>query len=152
VDQEALHARDALTVIRTLQARPHQVFAVWTDPALIRRWGAGAASIDPRVGGRIRRATGSARGLHTVTGEYREVESGRRLVMAWLHDDRRAATIPIETVVTVDLRACGIDRTEMRISERPIDPEDRTDLESAWTEVLDALDPLLAHVVLADAR
>ena len=134
-------AEDTLTVIRTVAAPALDVFAVWTQPSLIRRWAAGAGSIDPRVGARRRHETRSAYGLHVVTGEYHEFVPGRRLVMGWSHQGPPGPTITADSLVTVDFREADPGTTEMHVTQAPIAPEDRDAAEAVWIAALDVLDP-----------
>jgi uncharacterized protein YndB with AHSA1/START domain len=143
------NAEDTLTMTRTVAAPALDVFAVWTQPSLIRRWAADARSIDPRVGARRRDETRSANGLHIVTGEYHEFVRGRRLVIGWIHEGPPGAMVTADTLVTVELRESGPNTTEMRVTETPIAVEDRDAAEAAWTAALDALDRLLAEIAAA---
>jgi uncharacterized protein YndB with AHSA1/START domain len=136
-------AGDVVTVTRILRAPPHEVFAAWTQPAMVRRWAALASSIDPRAGARVRRKIASVRGLHLVSGDYREFVPARRVVMTWTHESP-GNTSSSESRVTVDLNQTGPNTTELRVSEQPIPPADRAAAESAWHGMLDVLDPLLA--------
>lgn len=89
-----------------IDAPPARVFRAWTDPGEVRTWWRipGAyetteAEIDLRVGGRYRFAgTSEARGTFEVSGEYREVVPGERLVYTWIPDWDDGAR---ESVVTL---------------------------------------------------
>lgn len=81
-----------LRLERTFEAPAEDVFDAWTNPEVLRRWWAAGpqwstplAEVDLRVGGRYRLsmedpATGA---IHTVGGEYREVQRPDRLVYSW---------------------------------------------------------------------
>lgn len=89
-----------------IDAPPERVFRAWTDPAEVTTWwripGAYAteeAEIDLRVGGGYRFAgTSEARGRFQVSGEYRSVEPGRRLVYTWNPDWDDDATGSVVTI------------------------------------------------------
>jgi uncharacterized protein YndB with AHSA1/START domain len=136
------NAEDVMTVTRILRALPHEVFAAWTQPAMVRRWATRASSIDPRAGARVHRKIASVRGLHLVSGEYRELVPARRVVMTWTHESPDN-TSSSETRVTVDLHQAGPNMTELRVSEQPIPASDRAAAEATWQGMLDVLDPLL---------
>ena len=136
---------DTLTVTRIVRAQPHEVFAAWTQPAMVRRWAARATSIDPRAGARVRQKVASRHGLHLVSGEYRELVPARRVVMTWTLESP-PDTSSSETRVIVDLHQAGPNTTEVRVSEHPIPPADRAAAEAAWQATLDLLDPLLTTV------
>jgi uncharacterized protein YndB with AHSA1/START domain len=76
---------------RVLRAPPGEVFAAWTDPALLERWWTGVggwvdakADVDLRVGGRYHLSMRDERGAqHGVLGVYTEVVPAERLVFTW---------------------------------------------------------------------
>jgi len=108
-------ADEKLELTRRLGAPPAEVFAAWTDPAILGRWfapgemWAQVAELDARPGGRFRVEMHHPSGVvHTVSGSYREVEPNRRLVFTWAWEGEAAP----ETTVTVQLRPVG-DGTEL---------------------------------------
>ena len=76
---------------RVLRVPPAEVFAAWTEPALLERWWTGVggwvdakADVDPRIGGRYHLSMRDARGaLHGVLGVYTEVAPAERLAFTW---------------------------------------------------------------------
>ena len=83
-------AARTVQVSRRIPAAAAELFRAWTEPDQLRRWSCpeGAevseATVDLRVGGRYRiRMTGSAGGVFTVSGAYREIDPPRRLVYTW---------------------------------------------------------------------
>lgn len=76
---------------RVLRAPPDEVFAAWTEPALIERWWAGVggwveagADVDVRVGGNYQfsmRDEGGAQ--HGVLGAYTAVAPPEHLAFTW---------------------------------------------------------------------
>jgi uncharacterized protein YndB with AHSA1/START domain len=71
-----MSAVDSVHLIRRVAASPEQVFADWTNAALLHRWPA------PK-----------AEGSHIVTGEYRELVRNRRLVMTWVYEGPMASSV-----------------------------------------------------------
>jgi uncharacterized protein YndB with AHSA1/START domain len=140
-----------VTLVRTLQASPQQVFAAWTDPDLIRRWLAPApyrmtiAETDPRVGGRYCiEVTGPEGDRHKTTGEYVELVPGRRLVKTWNYEGPFEANHG-ETLLIVELREAGPGVTELTLRhERIPNAEQRQSLVQGWTACLDELEGLYA--------
>src|SRR5436190_1692376 len=83
----------SITIVRTFAAPAAEVFAAWTDPALLLQWLAPdpcrllEATADARVGGRYRLVVVTPAGdLHVTSGEYQEVVPGRRLVKTWVYE------------------------------------------------------------------
>ncbi len=119
----------SLTLVRTLHASPAEVFAAWTDPALMRRWFApGEVSVeeartDPHVGGefylRMRTADGDN---PTVAGSFRDLQADRLLVFTWRWEGSDA-----ETLVTVTLRDLGDQRTELTLTHERFAEADTRD-------------------------
>ena len=79
-----------LTLVREFAAPPDAVWHAWTEPEALKRWfgpDAGAVSLaktDVRVGGRFHVVFSTLDGeTHDVSGMYREVEHGRKLVFTW---------------------------------------------------------------------
>lgn len=113
-----------VTVVRTIAAPVAEVFAAWTEPALLARWIVPVlcrvveAEADPRPGGAFRLVMrGPLGGRHVITGEYREVVPNERLVQTWVLEGygRDAGRYP--TLLTVDFRALGPEATELTIRQ-----------------------------------
>jgi uncharacterized protein YndB with AHSA1/START domain len=140
----------ALHLERLLPAPPSLVFRMHAEPDLLAQWwgpkGFTAPSIelDPRVGGRYRITMQPPEGdPFVLSGEFREVDSGTRLVYTFRWeppdpDDR-------ETVVVFSLR----DRhgsTAMTVDQAPFATESRLMLhEQGWTDSLDRLEELIRN-------
>jgi uncharacterized protein YndB with AHSA1/START domain len=106
----------AVTVVRGVSATQRQVFEAWTEPALMQRWVADVATVDPRVGGSFRQETRAADGQRVVSGEYCDFLPDRRLLMTWRHQGPLDARAEREPAVTVDLVERGPDKTEVYAS------------------------------------
>lgn len=137
---------DVVQVRRVLKATPQDVFEAWTDPRLLQQWlcpdpGVVAeATCDPVIGGRYRLVMVFDHGAYEVTGEYLEVNPPHRLVFTWLTNRTAGQT----TQVTVTIRPDG-DLTELTITHERL-PSDsyRNAARSAWANVVDRLDRILA--------
>jgi uncharacterized protein YndB with AHSA1/START domain len=94
-----------LRVTKHIKAPRAKVFAAWTQPEIMKHWffpmdmSVSNAESDVRVGGKYRATMTGATGTFTVSGVYREIIDGERLVFthAWEEAD------PRETLVTVEL-------------------------------------------------
>jgi uncharacterized protein YndB with AHSA1/START domain len=131
-----------VTVSGVVRGSPAQVFAAWTTPATMRAWGVSEFTNEPRAGGRYRQETRTGGGVHVVSGEYREWDPGRRLVMTWEYTGPGAQ--PSHALVTVELRDEGGGCTGVTVTEAPVDPAAVGDAEAAWRGALGALDELLS--------
>jgi uncharacterized protein YndB with AHSA1/START domain len=136
-----------LRLERTFRARPERVFDAWTDPELLRRWWAAqpdwtspAAEVDAREGGRYSLSMQEPDGgtVHTVAGEYREVERPKRLVYTWAWQDADADDN--ETLVTVEFHEEG-EATRVVLTHEGFSNEDsRRNHEHGWNGCLDNLE------------
>jgi uncharacterized protein YndB with AHSA1/START domain len=131
-----------VTVCAVVRAAPETVFAAWTTPESMRRWGVTEFANDPRAGGRYRQETRMGDDVHVVSGEYREWAPGRRLVMTW--DYTGPGAEPSHALVTVDLRDDGAGGTQVTVTESPIDPDGVPAAQAAWSGALAALDAMLS--------
>ena len=145
--QPSVITKPSLSIKRRLNASPAKVFAAWTDPAKIARWFGPKqietlrAEADARVGGRYRIVARSPDGEeHDVSGVYREVVPGRKLVFTWAW----RSTPERESLVTIDLKSDG-DGTLLTLThEQFFDEGARDRHRSGWSGVLDKLEKFLA--------
>jgi serine/threonine protein kinase len=131
---------------KIIPAPVEQVFAAWTNPALMTNWFAPSddfttpiAEADPRVGGKYK--VGMKRNDQEVTnivsGQYCRVEAPHRLVFTWAWDAPRPDVH--ETQITLEFRPKD-DSTELTmIHERFRDEVHRKDHTQGWTGCLDRL-------------
>lgn len=133
-----------LRLQRSFAASPEGVFDAWTSPEVLRRWWAAgsdwdcpSAEVDLSVGGRYRLAMhdpGSG-DVHTIGGEYREIERPSRLVYTWRWE---LADAP-ESLVTVEFVSDG-ERTNVVLVHEGLDSvESRARHEHGWSACLDKL-------------
>jgi len=129
----------------TVDAAADDVFAAWTRPEELKQWfGPGGfqtveAEVDLRLGGRYRIVMRAPDGSHlTITGSYREIQPGRRLVYTWVWDHAPAD----EMLVTVKIRPIGADTTQVVVSHERIADGERHRYEAGWVEGIARLDAL----------
>jgi uncharacterized protein YndB with AHSA1/START domain len=138
----------ALRLQRTYAAPPEAVFDAWTDPEVLRRWWAAGpgwttpeAQVDLRPGGRYRLSMGNPEtgDVHTVFGEYTEVERPRRLAYTWQWEGDSADSPSAGSLVEVEFVAEG-DGTTVLLAHTGIRTEDsRARHEHGWIACLDNL-------------
>ncbi len=138
-------AEESLTQTGTIKAPAPKVFAAWIDAGQLQRWLAPIAEAEGRVGGHFRLEVRTPEGTHVVTGVYRELVPGRRIVMTWVY---KGPTVPNgrePTKVTVEFRPSG-SNTEVRVYHEGLkNPTYRDAIrQGAWTEALAQLDTLLS--------
>jgi uncharacterized protein YndB with AHSA1/START domain len=139
-----------LLIERTYDAPPAQVFAAWTDPALLKQWWGPpgsvveVAEVDLRVGGRYR--LGIRRGPHStyyVSGVYQIVQPPHKLVFTWRWEN--ANTDLGRSLVTIELYAHG-DKTNLRLTHEQLPTEEaRQSHAEGWIGILVELHNFLAR-------
>ena len=134
-----------ITLTRTIDAHIDDVFAAWTDPALIEQWQADEAELDAFEGGDYKFTTfGDEEDLedHTVSGEILKFVENQRLVMSWVHKDEDEDIDDLIFVLEIDFKALGDEQTQVTITERGLahsDPESRIFSIEAWSAAMEHL-------------
>jgi uncharacterized protein YndB with AHSA1/START domain len=138
-----------LEIERTFTAPAQRVFDAFTSEDVMRRWWHPApdwdtpeASVDLRVGGRIRVVM---RDPHSDTrygggGEYTEIDPPRRLVFTWVWEDDRSRT---RQLIEIDFEEAGGVTTVRFIHRNLWDAEAVASHEDGWNAAFDNL----AHAV-----
>jgi uncharacterized protein YndB with AHSA1/START domain len=131
----------ALSVRRTIDATPHELFDAWTDPAQLRQWWGPAevtcseAEVDLRVGGRYRLANLFPDGrLVWISGEFVRIERPHLLVYGW-----RIEPAELRELVTVRFIANGGKTDVVVLHEGIVDLTARTQHELGWIGCLEKL-------------
>jgi uncharacterized protein YndB with AHSA1/START domain len=140
-------SKPSLALKRRLKAPPEKVYEAWTVPEkMIGWWGASdaasrTAKADVRVGGRFHVGfRGNEGDQHDVSGIYKEVVPGRRLVFSWAW----RTTPERESQVTIDLKPDG-DATILTLThEQFFDETARDDHGIGWNRALDNLEKVFA--------
>ena len=133
-----------ITLTRTINAHVDDVFAAWTDPALIEQWQADEAELDAFAGGEYRFTTfgdDEDGEDHTVSGEILEFVENQKLVMSWVHKDEESDEDELIFVLDITFKALD-DRTQITLTERGLahaDPESRIFSMEAWSAALEDL-------------
>jgi uncharacterized protein YndB with AHSA1/START domain len=147
-------AQTSLTMVRTIYASPHDLFAAWTNPILMGRWLGSTdwpmtdAQVDPRVGGSYRFSVSSPEGeIHTTYGVYREFQPNRKLVMTWIYEGPHPSADRGESLLTVTFKEIGQDQTELTLLHEQIGKAEGVEtLRSGWTGALDQLELLFPQM------
>jgi uncharacterized protein YndB with AHSA1/START domain len=135
---------EALTIDRTYDASPEQVWEAWTDPRALTRWfgpentdSVLAAELDVRAGGHYRIAFTTTDGEHhEVGGTYREVQPGRRLVFTWAW----RSTPDRESLVSLLFQPVGTGTHLVLRHERFVDESAREGHARGWAGAFVRLD------------
>jgi glutathione S-transferase len=141
----------SLEIKRFIKAPRDRVYAAWTDPAQLKKW-FGPENVatrdlvaDVRVGGQFRwDCTDSGGKEVTISGEYRELQPGRKIVFTWrLEDDEDWKNH--NSLVSVEF----LDReggTEIHLTHEnlPTKPS-RDDHAQGWKSVVDKLEKFLSE-------
>ena len=138
-----------ITLTRTIDAPLEDVFAAWTDPALLEQWQADEVETEPFEGGHYRYLTegdDEAPGDHIVSGEYLEFVENRRLAMSWVYEGQEEGEEDLIFVIEIDFKPLADERTEITIVERGAahaDPESRIFSIEAWSSAIEHLAELM---------
>lgn len=135
-----------LELTHRFAAPREQVFDAWTNPEVLRRWWAVGptwdtplAEVDPREGGSYRLSMRTDTGeVHTVHGEYREVQPPARLAYTWSWDEGPEAAMAgsESTLVVVEFVEDG-DGTLVRLTHSGFADERIRDMHNqGWQGVL----------------
>jgi uncharacterized protein YndB with AHSA1/START domain len=134
-----------ISLTRTINAHIDDVFAAWTDPALIEQWQADEAELDAFEGGEYKFTTfgdDDDPEDHTVSGEILQFVENKKLVMSWVHKDEEEGEEDLIFVLEIGFKALGEERTQITLTERGLahtDPESRIFSMEAWSAALEHL-------------
>ena len=135
-----------ITLTRTIDANIEDVFAAWTDPALIEQWQADEAELDAFEGGEYKFTTfGDDEDPedHVVSGEILQFVENEKLVMSWVHKDSDEEDAEeLIFVLEIAFKALGDDQTQVTLTERGLahsDPESRIFSMEAWSAAMEHL-------------
>lgn len=137
-----------ITLTRTIGANVSDVFAAFTDPALIEQWQADEAEFDAFEGGQYRFVTFAEEddeADHEVSGEVLTFVEDERLVLSWIH---KAEDEDDELIFVLDIafKANGEDSTVVTLTERGLphaDAQTRIFSMEAWSAALEELTELM---------
>lgn len=135
-----------ITLTRTIDANVSDVFAAWTDPALIEQWQADEAEFDAFEGGQYHFVTYAEEdddADHEVSGEVLQFVEDEKLVLSWVHKDEEDELI---FVLDIAFQAVGEDSTRITLTERGLphaDAQTRIFSMEAWSSALEQLAELM---------
>lgn len=137
-----------ITLTRTIAANVSDVFAAWTDPALIEQWQVDEAEFDAFEGGHYHFITFSDEddeADHEVSGEVLQFVEDQKLVLSWVHRDAEADEDLI-FVLDITFKPLGEDATRITLIERGLahaDAQTRIFSMEAWSAALEQLAELM---------
>jgi len=138
--------KPSLEIRRLIKAPRDRVYAAWTDPAQLKQW-FGPEGVqthvliaESRVGGKFRWDLSNSEGEKmTVSGEYRELQPGKKIVFTWQWQDDETWENH-SSVVTVELEEAG-GGTELRLRHEQLPNEESRDGHNrGWNSALDKLE------------
>ncbi|UYO00051.1 MAG: SRPBCC domain-containing protein [Devosia sp.] len=145
-DTMAGDGESQITLSRTIAANVSDVFAAWTDPALIEQWQVDEAEFDAFEGGTYHYVTFGEEddeADHEVSGEVLQFVEDERLVMSWVHKDEDDEMI---FVLDITFAPVGEDATRITLVERGLphaDAQTRIFSMEAWNAALEQLAELM---------
>jgi len=137
---------NSITISRAFDVPADELFAVWTDAALLEQWQADHVTFEAFEGGHFRYESADVDTpghTHVVTGTLIGFEQDRKLVELWHHEGD--GEVPDSTLV-VTFRPLADERTELtlvEISDAHSDPQSRIFSLEAWDEALSEIAELL---------
>ena len=137
-----------ITLTRTIGAHISDVFAAFTDPALIEQWEADEADFDAFEGGQYRFVTfaeDEEETDHEVSGEVLTFVEDERLVLSWIHKEEEEDSELI-FVLDIAFKVAGEDSTTVTLTERGLphaDAQTRIFSMEAWSAALEELAELM---------
>ncbi|MBB3974164.1 SRPBCC family protein [Hansschlegelia beijingensis] len=146
------NADPPVVLTRVLPSSCEEAFRAWTEPDLIRRWLAPGPNVversetDLRVGGAFMLETRAPNGArHLITGRYREIVPGRRLVQSWVYEGPLDLLPGVETELCVELKpldgaGCELTLTHRRLAR----PDVREAYRGDWPTCFDKLQNVLS--------
>ncbi|WP_196258247.1 SRPBCC family protein [Pelagibacterium limicola] len=138
-------AEKSITLTRTIEAPVEEVFAAWTDPALLEQWQAEHVEFEAFEGGIFRFETTNEDNpseRHIVNGRVLAIEQDHKLVETWQFGDAETD----ESTLIISFRPLDEERTEItlvEVAESHADAESRIFSIDAWSAALDELAELL---------
>lgn len=128
---------DVYTTSVELPVAPDEAFALVTEPERLRRWAAVCATLDLRAGGAW---SWTVTPGHVASGQVREVEPGRRLVLGWGWDGDD--TLPPDgSTVTVVIEPAG-DGSRVTLSHEGLVGAQLDSHAEGWKHYLERLERL----------
>lgn len=143
----AIDGESQISLSRKIDANVADVFAAWTDPALIEQWQADQAEFDAFEGGEYSFTTfGDEEDpeQYVVSGEVLKFVENEKLVLSWVSagDEEDEDDEDMIFVLEIGFKALGDEQTEVTVTERGLahsDPQSRIFSMEAWSSALEQL-------------
>jgi uncharacterized protein YndB with AHSA1/START domain len=143
-----LNPEHGVTIVRQIAASAEELYAAWTEPAIMRTWLAKIVDADVRIGGSYRIENHDGETVNVHRGEYRVLEPGRRIVMTFRHDATEPGTYEDE-YVEVTLRPLGPKLTELTLTNGwnglGMTDGESDALKDGWNQWVTMLDDAIVH-------
>lgn len=136
----------SITITRTIDAPVDEVFAAWTDPAILEQWQAERAEFEAFEGGSFRFSTTDEDEpslVHVVEGRVLAIEENSKIVELWQYQDEDGVE---ESTLIVTFRQIDPGSTEItlvEVADDHEDPQSRIFSIEAWSAALEELADLL---------
>jgi uncharacterized protein YndB with AHSA1/START domain len=130
-----------LTVSRTIDATPDEVFDAWLDPSKLGAWfGAARVIMNPVVDGLYYIGVEYQGRTWPHYGRFLRIERPRRIEQTWVSESTRG----LESIVTLGIEPRG-ERVELTIGHTGLpDDEEGRKHQEGWTSLLEAIGNQLA--------
>lgn len=139
-----------LELTHRFEAPREKVFEAWTNPKVLKRWWAAAptwdtplAEVDAQEGGRYRLSMRTDEGdVHTVRGEFKEVQPPERLAYTWEWEEGPESAMAGSegTLVVVEFHEDG-DGTLVKLTHSGFSSEEIKGMHvHGWQAVLENLE------------
>ncbi len=136
----------SITLTRIVGASASDVYKAWTEASAMQCWQGEKVESDARIGGRYRVEMKHGDATFVHAGEYRVLETGRRVVRTFEHAD---ANDYRDEQIEIVLRPLDSERTEMRFIDSwngdPLDDAGEEALMAAWSAWLEGLQALFSR-------
>lgn len=137
----------SLVFTRVYPASAAEIYEAWITPDLIKEWLAPGLNVvtdvscDAVVGGAFFIQSKAPDGvLHTIRGTYRELVPARRIALTWAYSGPIELLCEMETLLEIDLRKEGAERTSMKLTQSHLTTEEAANgYEEGWPSCFDKL-------------
>ncbi|MBI2610339.1 SRPBCC domain-containing protein [Candidatus Kaiserbacteria bacterium] len=137
-----------LTITRTFDAKPEEVFEAWIDPKMVAQWYGPEGftneihEFDAREGGVYHLTMKGPNGeTHPLRGVFKTIQRPTKLVLTWQWQNGEAWGT--ETIVTVEFKAMG-NKTEMTMMHSGFADEKQKEMhDQGWSSSFGKLDKVV---------
>jgi uncharacterized protein YndB with AHSA1/START domain len=137
ITQEKAPAASSVTVERTLNAPPAEVYRAFVTPQALRDWFCNASQVDARLGGRIYLAWSG--GYHTA-GKITRLERNKVISYTWRGNEEQTTS---QVTVEIEGNEGGESLVRVVHSAPDVNREWLDEAKRDWTEALESLQAML---------